>query len=171
MKSFKKLLMVVLTMFIAYPTLRAQEAVLPVTSSYNTAIGIRMGGLTSGLTIKQFIGGKSALEGIFSFATNSFVITGLYERHIGIVDAPGLNWVYGVGGHIGTFYPNGRYYYYRYYYYPERTNVLGIDGIFGLDYKFNKIPFNVGIDIKPFVDFYDGPFVFLDGALSLRFAF
>lgn len=53
----------------------------------------------------------------------------------------------------------------------DNTTLVGVDVILGLDYKFNNAPFNIGLDVKPFVDFYDGTTVLLDAALSLRFAF
>ena len=172
MKTLKIFILVIMTNLFGSAALKAQEnGIEPITSEYRTAIGVRMGGLTSGLTVKQFISHRSALEGIFSFGMHSFIITGLYERHVDIAGAPGLRWMYGIGGHAGFFNNYGSYYYYRRYVYTETTNVVGIDGIFGIDYKFNKIPFNVGLDVKPFADFYYGPFFFLDGALSLRFAF
>jgi hypothetical protein len=151
--------------------------------SYNTGIGVRLGGLTSGLTVKHFTNPSTALEGILGFGHRSFVITGLYEKHRDISSAPGLKWLYGLGAHVGFFRYDG--YYYRVHYdhhghdgyvyyveYPgETATVAGIDFILGLDYKFNDAPFNVGLDIKPFFDFFDGPYGYFDGALSIRFAF
>lgn len=139
--------------------------------SYNTAIGARLGGATSGLTIKQFLSRSTNLEGIVSFGPHSFLITGLYEFNSNISsNAPGLNLVYGFGGHIGFFGDGGRYYAYSDRYY-NNASVIGIDGIVGLDYKFSKAPINLGIDIKPFVDFYSGTSFFFDGAISIRIAF
>lgn len=147
---------------------------------YNTAIGVRLGGLTSGLTVKHFTNPNTALEGILGFGYRSFVITGLYEKHADITSAPGLKWLYGIGGHVGFFRYGGYYYRVRYdhngyiYYvdYPGSSAAVGgLDVILGLDYKFNNAPFNVGLDIKPFVDFFNGPYGYFDGALSIRFAF
>jgi hypothetical protein len=151
---------------------------------YNTGIGVRLGGLTSGITVKHFTNSSGgALEGILGFGYRSFVITGLYEKHNAISTAPGLQWLYGVGAHVGFFRYGGYYYRVRYhdnghghyvYYvdYPgESAAVFGVDFILGLDYKFNNAPFNIGLDMKPFFDFYNGPYAYFDGALSLRFAF
>jgi hypothetical protein len=147
---------------------------------YNTGIGVRLGGLTSGITVKHFTNPSTALEGILSFGYRSFVITGLYEKHLDINTAPGLKWLYGIGGHIGFFRYGGYYYWVGYdhkghpYYtqYPGETSaVAGIDFILGLDYKFNNAPFNIGLDVKPFFDFFNGPSGYFDGALSVRFVF
>jgi hypothetical protein len=59
----------------------------------------------------------------------------------------------------------------RVIYYDNNSAVVGIDGIIGLDYKFRNAPINIGIDIKPFMDFYSGASLFGDGALNFRFIF
>src|SRR5689334_12770042 len=117
--------------------------------NYNTAIGVRLGGLTSGITVKHFVNSNGgALEGILGFGYRSFVITGLYEKHNDISTAPGLKWLYGLGAHVGFFRYGGYYYRVKYdppgkgngyvYYvdYPGNTaTVAGIDFILGMDYK------------------------------------
>jgi len=45
---------------------------------YETAAGLRAGPY-NGLTIKHFIGGKSAVEGILTTRWYGFNVTGLYE--------------------------------------------------------------------------------------------
>ncbi|HLG33884.1 MAG TPA: hypothetical protein VI757_03305 [Bacteroidia bacterium] len=149
--------------------------------NYRTGIGARLGGLTSGLTVKHFTNPSTALEGIASFGYRSFVITGLYEKHRDISTAPGLKWFYGIGGHVGFFRYGGYYYRVKYekngyiYYVADpgsSSAVAGLDFILGMDYKFNNAPFNVGLDLKPFIDFFSGgPYGYWDGALSVRFAF
>lgn len=145
---------------------------------YRNAIGVRLGGLTSGLTYKH-VGQSGGFEGLLSFSHRAFVITGLYEKHNDISNAPGLRWFYGAGGHIGFFQYGGYYYWVnkhgRFVYVdgydgPSRT-VLGLDAILGLDYKFNGAPFDISLDIKPFVDFWGGAYGYFDGALSVRFTF
>jgi len=147
---------------------------------YRTGIGFRAGGLTSGITVKHFIAPDAALEGIMSFGYRTFIITGLYEQHVDINTAPGLKWLYGGGAHLGFFRYGGYYYLVahgngsRVYYVDEEgaTAVVGgLDFILGLDYKFNRAPFNIGLDIKPFIDFVDGVSGYFDGAISFRFAF
>jgi hypothetical protein len=151
---------------------------------YKTGIGVRLGGLTSGLTIKHFVNPTAAIEGILGFGYRSFVITGLYEKHNDISTAPGLKWLYGLGAHLGFFRYGGYYYRVKYnygngnkgyvYYVEDPDNtaaVAGVDFILGMDYKFKNAPFNIGLDIKPFFDFYNGPYGYFDGALSIRFAF
>ena len=143
---------------------------------YHTGIGVRLGGLTSGITVKHFVNPTSAIEGIASFGYHNFLLTGLYEKHQSIPNAAGLNWLYGGGAHIGFFRYGGYYYRHKnqiyYVEYPgESAAVFGVDFIVGLDYKFNKAPLNLGLDLKPFVDFYNGMSGYFDGALSFRFVF
>lgn len=141
-----------------------------VAQSYKTGIGVRLGGLTSGFTIKHFTNNNTALEGILSVGRKSFVVTGLYEKHSSTSKNSALKFLYGFGAHVGFFQDGGSY-----YYNDERkyvaTTVLGIDGILGLDYKFNKAPVNISMDLKPFIDFFGGNYIYMDGAISLRYAF
>ncbi len=146
---------------------------------YKMGIGVRLGGATSGLTVRGFTNNNTALEGILGIGYRNFMITGLYEKFKPITNAPGLKWFYGGGAHIGFF----RYgaHYYRYYVKHgdhlyveaegETAAVAGIDFIIGLDYKFKDAPISIGVDLKPFFDFWDGVEGYWDGALSLRFAF
>lgn len=137
---------------------------------YKTALGLRFGGLTSGVTIKHFTKSNTALEGILSIGQKSFLITGLYEIHTATSNNSPLNFLYGVGAHVGFFQDGGSYYYNDKRPYTA-TTVLGIDGILGLDYKFNKAPVNITMDLKPFIDFFGGNYVYLDGGISLRYTF
>ncbi len=170
MKTLRKLVIVFIAAIAISISLKAQD--------YKTEFGFRAGGLTSGLTVKHFINSDGALEGIMSFGYRSTVITGLYEKHENIPSAQGLKWFYGGGAHIG-FFSYGGYYYtvhgHGNIYYVERegesASVGGLDFIIGLDYKFNKAPVNVSLDIKPFVDFFNGTSGYFDGALSFRFVF
>ncbi|HJV19925.1 MAG TPA: hypothetical protein VJ552_08630 [Sediminibacterium sp.] len=138
--------------------------------SYKTAAGLRFGGLTSGLTIKHFTNSNTALEGILSIGRKSVLITGLYERHAPAGKNSSLRFLYGAGAHLGFFQDGGSYYYNNSRIYTS-TTVIGIDGILGLDYKFNKAPVNISMDIKPFIDFFGGNYIYFDGGISLRYTF
>ncbi len=137
---------------------------------YKTALGLRFGGLSNGLTVKNFISRSNALEGILSVGHQSLIITGLYERHTGINASTDFKIYYGGGAHIGFFQDGGSYYYNSKRIYTS-TTVAGIDGILGFDYKFNKAPINFSMDIKPFIDFFSGNYFYFDGGLSLRYTF
>ncbi len=134
---------------------------------YNTGIGLR-GGWGTGLTVKHFLGGNNAVEGILDSRWQGFSVTGLYEIHNQAFDTPRLNWYYGVGGHIGFW--NGKYF--RDAHNNTNYSVIGVDGILGLEYNFKEIPFNLGIDWKPEFDLtgYSG-FYGDGGAISIRYIF
>ena len=144
---------------------------------YGTGIGLRLGGLSSGISVKGFVNSTSAIEGIASFGRNSFIATGLYEKHFEIPGATGLNMYVGAGGHIGFFGYRGSYFYKNknkyYYVYDERHTAVvpGIDLIIGLEYKIKDVPLAIGVDIKPFIDFFDGSGFYFDGALNVRYVF
>ena len=170
----KKLLMVFALVAITM-TMKAHD--------YNTGLGLRLGGINSGITIKHFTGNTTALEGIIGFARHSVSFTGLYEKQMPIQNAEGLSWYYGLGGHIGFFNSGYSYGYYRYYHYKgnklivydddyyRSTTYFGADLILGLEYKFKGAPIALGIDIKPQFDLVPGFYTYVDGALSVRFTF
>lgn len=144
---------------------------------YKTGVGLRLSGWNSGITLKQSVGGNSAIEGIVALQYNSIILTALYEKHTPFPSAEGLTWFFGGGAHVG-FYNDG----YDYYYFNYRGNKVyvdkdngssstgfGADFIIGLAYKFKKAPVELSVDAKPFVDFVDGINSNWDGALSVRF--
>lgn len=134
---------------------------------YNTGIGLR-GGFGTGLTIKHFLHGNKAVEGIFDSRWHGFSVTGLYEIHTRAFDVDRLNFYYGIGGHIGFW--DGRYYWN--YDNDRNYTVIGIDGILGLEYNFKEIPFNIGVDWKPAFNLTDSSGFWGDGgAISIRYIF
>lgn len=144
---------------------------------YSTGLGLRLGGINKGITVKHFTGSTTAIEGILGFARHSISITALYEKHQAFPTAPGLSWYWGVGGHIGFFQGDYTYGYYHankhdYDFYNENYDnrfYLGADFIIGLEYKFKDVPISLGLDVKPQIDFIPGFYGYFDGALSVRF--
>lgn len=133
---------------------------------YNTGIGIR-GGLSNGLTVKHFITEKAAVEGILASRWRGFNITGLYEIH-NSTGVNRLNWYYGAGAHVGFW--NGKHVKWA----NDNNNytVIGLDGILGLEYNFEKVPFNLSLDWKPAFNLVGHSGFWGDGgALSIRYIF
>lgn len=131
---------------------------------YRTAIGVKIwdGG---GLSVKHFTNGNNALEGIAYIWDKGFRLTGLYEIHGDIGGAPGLKWYVGPGAHVG-FYDKDN----------DNRDVdgtyFGVDGVLGLDFKFNKVPINMSIDWQPSFEFGDGRGFYAGwGGLGIRYAF
>ena len=133
---------------------------------YKTGIGIRAG-FSSGLTIKHFTSQSIALEGLLTTRWQGFDITGLYEVHNQAFDVKRLKWYYGGGAHLGFY--NGSYAYWgdngRAY------TVIGIDGIIGLEYNFDEVPVNIGIDWKPALNLIGYTGFWSEGAISIRYIF
>lgn len=138
--------------------------------NYSTAIGLRAGE-TSGLTIKKSLG-SNALEGIIGVWGSGFSFTGLYEW-VAPTNVGGLNWYYGLGGHLAV---GTGYYYYRSRragYYRSGGFGVGVDGIVGIEYKIPSAPIAFSLDLKPYFEIYSGGGVFssLDPGLGIKIAF
>jgi len=133
---------------------------------YRTGIGLRAGPYY-GLTVKHFTGSKTALEGLLT-RWSGIDITVLYEIHYRAFDVNGLNWYFGLGGHIGfwegSHLNNG----------TAGTNytIIGLDGILGLEYNFSEVPVNISVDWKPAFNIIGySEFWPLGGAFSIRYVF
>lgn len=156
-------------------------AVLLVTSGianaqYNFAIGLRSGG-TSGLTLKKNYG-ASAIEGIIGFWHDGLSLTALWEKNQMAFNEPGLNWVYGVGGHIAVYGNDfdghsGPSWYNHPHDVDDGDLGLGIDGTVGLEYKIPQAPIAFGIDFKPYLEIItDGGVLFsIDPGIGIKVTF
>ena len=134
-------------------------------SSYKTAVGVKF--YPGAVSLKHFVKPNAALEGIGYFWNRGSRITGLYEIHGDINNAPGLKWYIGPGAHIGFY--NDKYGY-------DGYTSVGIDGVLGLDYKFKGAPINMSIDWQPSFEFgdrnrYGEGFTGNWGGLAIRYVF
>lgn len=132
---------------------------------YKTGIGARVG-FFNGLTVKHFVNRNNAVEGILNFRWDGVIITGVYEWQNRLPNAQGFDYFLGLGGHIGFFND--------YDWHDDddddRTTIVGVDLIIGLEYTFPKAPFTIGMDYKPAFNFIGSNRVWADGlALNLRF--
>jgi hypothetical protein len=124
---------------------------------HKNAIGFRAG-QTSGLTVKHFFNSDRAIEGIVGVWPNTLILTGLYECYKPFGDVKGLNWYFGGGGHIAFGSRESYYIYYsdrnRYsaYHYNYPGLGIGIDGIFGTEYRIPQTPIAISLDIKPLIE-------------------
>ncbi len=97
-----------------------------------------------------------------------------------VKNAPGLDWYYGFGGQLRS-----QRYWYSYRYKPAPGNDwvmvneesitevdLGLDGVIGLEYNFEKAPVSLFVDANLFLEIVDNPFVFWPQfGLGARFRF
>jgi len=136
---------IILILIICNVAIKAQN----VTNDYKTAIGLKS--LPGGITFKQFISNNNAVEGIMYFDRDVTRFTALYELHYDIQSTiEGLKWFIGPGVHVGgwttTFRANN----------PKKSGLstmgVGIDGIIGIDYKIDALPFDISVDWQPSVN-------------------
>ncbi len=131
---------------------------------YNTALGVRVNPWLVGFTVKHFIKGPHAIEGIVHHyfggdvrddAGSNVTFTGLYEYTWNVFGKSEWNMYAGGGAHLGLW----RDYYWDNNGYRRNngtTAVPGLDGIFGVEYTFKQIPLNLSADLKPFFNFTGG---------------
>lgn len=161
----KKLIFIPLMAAICIFSLPSKSNAQALGHSYSTGVGVKLGSWGGGaLDVKHFLNPNTALEGLLGFGGDWFTITGLYEFHGPIEGAPGLLWYVGPGAHIGFW--NTRY--------KEDHNYggafFGVDGVLGLDYKINRAPIDLSLDIQPELSIPDGGFG-IWGGLGVRFTF
>jgi hypothetical protein len=148
---------------------------------YEQRIGIRMG-YTSGITGKIIKNQKVALEGMLGFRQGGIQVYGLVESQKPLIfdGLHDLQMFFGGGLHIG--YVNGVARYKSYtspvgiHYYEEMVTgpVLGIDGVFGAEYTFLKVPLTIAVDFKPFIELQSFRLLkanFYDFAFSIKYTF
>ncbi|MEP6616719.1 MAG: hypothetical protein ABJA57_09085 [Ginsengibacter sp.] len=111
-------------------------------STYTTALGLKF--YPTGITLKHFLDGNHALEGLGYFYNYGTRITGLYEIYGDINNAVGLRWYIGPGAHFGFY--NTKY---------GGGSSAGVDGVLGLDYKVTNAPLNLSLDWQPSFEFGD----------------
>jgi hypothetical protein len=113
---------------------------------YKTALGVRLSSSNAmqnnSISIKQFISDKMAIEGLLTFG-DPLALGALVELQKPLSPA-GLSYFYGAGGYVS---------------FVKKVNVsgsktstdpnFGVQGVAGLDYKFNNIPLNISLDWKP----------------------
>jgi hypothetical protein len=155
----KKLIVYLFLLFSFAKTVKAQPQL------YYTAIGLNAG-YNYGITLKHYLSSKNMVEGIANFNYGPG-LTLLYEfnnRHPFNIDE--FDWFYGFGAHAK--FVNGRR---ANAFYSDlgRHLTLGVDAILGLEYTFKETPINIGINIKPELNFTTANLFWFDGALTLRY--
>ncbi|HYW97041.1 MAG TPA: hypothetical protein VE870_15715 [Bacteroidales bacterium] len=135
---------------------------------YETGIGLRAG-VSYGLTVKHFMSERSAWEGILTTRWEGFLLTGLYELHQDVFNTTNFNFFYGVGGHLGSWH--GDVGPHDWFHDGNQHLAIGVDGILGLEYTFDEVPFSISIDWKPSFNIAEHTVFLADEAgLSIRYA-
>jgi len=116
--------------------------------SYKSAIGIRLSSkdpvINNSVSFKQFLNQKTAIEALLTFDKKA-AIGAIIEIHKPFETTDGLMWFYGAGAYLGFDSDKTN---------PSR-NLMGMQGIVGLDYKFPKLPINLDLDWKPELNIID----------------
>ncbi|MEO8405314.1 MAG: hypothetical protein ABI480_11985 [Chitinophagaceae bacterium] len=155
----RKVFLTIIVVLIMTVAVQAQSKTTN-SSTYTNALGVKVwdGG---GISFKHFFNERNAGELIGYFYRNGVRFTGLYEIHGDITGAEGLKWYIGPGAHIGFY--NSKY---------GDGAFAGIDGVLGLDYKFNGAPINISLDWQPSFEFGDGRGFYGGwGGLGIRYTF
>lgn len=133
--------------------------------TYSTGVGVKF--YPGAITVKHFTKSNTAIEGLAYFWDNGTRFTGLYEIHGDINGAPGLRWYVGPGAHIGFWSQKWKDAY------PDRSSgvAIGVDGVIGLDYKFNA-PIDLSLDWQPSFNFVGYNYFEAGwGGLAIRYTF
>ena len=133
--------LIILSLFVS--TIAVTASAQSMGSTYKTAIGLKV--YPGAFTIKHFINKGAAIEGLAYLYNYGFRATGLYEFHFDINGAPGLKWYVGPGFHVGAWNDHWK----KDYPTRESSAQFGVDGVIGLDYKFNGVPINLSFDWQP----------------------
>ena len=156
----KKLLFTALLFFAAF-NLGAQS-----TKPMLQSIGVKV--YPGAITYKQYKTESVAKELLAYFNEDGFRLTGLYEKHMPIPNAEGLEWYVGGGGHFGLWNKSWRLRN------PPSTAVfaIGVDGVLGLDYKIPSAPLIISFDWLPSFNmvghtYFEGGW----GGLAVRYTF
>jgi hypothetical protein len=137
----KHFLSALLVIFISIGHVAAQK---DDSQEYKNAVGVKF--YPGALTAKHFFNHLIAAEAVNYYYGKSVRFTGLLEFNFDIEQVPGLKWFAGPGVHVSFAKYNS-----------QATTFLGIDGILGLDYKFNGVPINVSVDWQPSFEFGEEP--------------
>ncbi len=121
---------------------------------YRTAAGVRIESDRFGVTLQQKLHDQGTLEGIATVGARDYSVTGLYEWHFPILGKR-FNYYLGAGAHIGNLKDKGVF--------------TGGDGILGVEYKVNGLPFLLSADIKPAFHINHEDWIQLSSGISVRY--
>ena len=141
---------------------------------YDQSVGLRLGN-TSGVTYKNFLTEREAMEIMVSGRNHGIQLTGLYQVYKPLNLGDDFFLYYGGGAHVGSErWPEPYDAYPPAPVNPELQHnefVMGVDGILGVEYR-SRTPLTFGLDIKPYLQFVGFKYThleFWDVAVSVKF--
>jgi hypothetical protein len=127
--------------------------------NYRQAAGLRLGA-SGGITYRRLFGANVAGEIMLLGQNHGTALVFLLEKQKPAVlfDDLNMNFIYGVGAHIGG--ASNDYYYndphgYNYYHSGYNTMQLGIDGFLSFEYLIPRYPVALSLETKPYFEFFD----------------
>lgn len=135
-------------------------------NDYKNAVGVRVGP-SGGMTYKTTFRNNKSVEVLLTTRWGALMGTGLFQLSQDVFSIDRLNFYYGLGGHVGLW--NGEKDQ-AWFDHDDTELMIGLDGIIGIGYTFEKIPFEISLDWKPlfniaaYTDFWVE-----DGAFSVRY--
>lgn len=146
-KTFTILILLILTVTTA------------MSQNYEQAAGLRLGS-AGGITYRRMIGFNLAGEVMLVNQNHGTDFVFLFEKQKPAVvfDDLNLNFIYGLGAHIGAANHYDNYddpYDYNYYHGGYNTLQLGFDGFASFEYLIPRYPVAVSLECKPYFEFFD----------------
>lgn len=126
------------------------------TQEFAREAGFR-GGLSAGLTYRQYLRDNLSYEALLSFRHSGMQLTLLRQIHETTLQAYAENFyfLYGYGGHAGYYFTDryrSAFWKETYYQYRRFSPLLGVDGFAAIEYRLNTIPLTVAFDYKPYFE-------------------
>lgn len=143
---------------------------------FRQAVGIRIG-WSSGFEYRIYSDDLNSYRLLLSTRDRGMQFHALKEFHrYDLFEfSDQLVFIFGAGLHAGYERWDEHHYNYNYSYYYTRTAfIAGLDGLAGLEYTFYKAPVSLGIEVKPFFDFFGRDFFdvgFFDFAFTAKYLF
>jgi hypothetical protein len=117
--------------------------------------GIRVGeGLF--MTYRQFFDENEAIEAMAGFSNRGFRLVAMreYFRPVATHKTDNLKLIYGYGIHAGVTYTNRFRVLHRVYYQSWKWSPqFGVDGIVGLEYRMDELPFLINAAAQPYFEY------------------
>jgi hypothetical protein len=141
-------------------------------AKHKTSIGLRGAyPFSYGLTIKRLTGSNRAIEGSLSIRKfyeykRIYTVTMLFENEHKEDTGKGFGWFWGGGFHAGygtATIKNGNMIF------RHHQIFIGPDGVLGVEYSLDKIPFAVSLEVNPGIDLILHPWI--SGIMSVRYVF
>jgi len=153
----KGTLLIILLSTMVFLTKRTQA------QDYTLSAGLKFS-YEYGVVGKFFIDKTDAIEAQLGLRSHGAVFTGLWERHVPLLDVDKLKFYYGFGAHVGGTgdTSNPRY---------NNTLLVGADGIVGAEYFIPDSPIAVSLDLNPRLEFGHGPYFDLSPGVGLKYVF